>query len=253
MRSFGQTGTVEVWRYACPRLTLFAPSRSRALRKFPDGNFRRPLVKILRALTSAEMAALKGNAAARIGFFLAALHSVAKRVSRGQAYHPTRSVPVCPKDRTARLRRHDPQLRSHLSSHRAVSPRVEKIARPGVLVLAEAWSRALFSQQRQMGTRCACWHAGTVRCGWARLPRVDPLCDRMERGEEEANTGRRDASPITNFADVKARRLPTSDRRKFPSGNFRSARDLEGAERVNPRKARLRPSPSPFANKWGQS
>ena len=36
----------------------------------------------------------------------------------------------------------------------------------------------------------------------------------MERGEEEASTGRRDAYPITNFADVKARRLPTSERRE---------------------------------------
>jgi len=58
-----------------------------------------------------------------------------------------------------------------------------------------------------------------------RLSTADSLCDRMERGEEEASTGRRDAYPITNSADVKARRLPTSGRRKFPSGNFRSARD----------------------------
>ena len=46
-------------------------------------------------------------------------------------------------------------------------------------------------------------------------------------------------------ADEQARRLPTSGRRKLPSGNFRSARDPEGAERVNPRKprppAQLRP------------
>src|SRR5688572_31767774 len=48
-------------------------------------------------LNVCKIGAQKGNAAARIGFFLAALHSVAKRVSRGQAYHPTRSVPVCPK------------------------------------------------------------------------------------------------------------------------------------------------------------
>ncbi len=55
VRSFGQTGTCEVWRYACPRLTLFAPSRSRALRKLPDGNLRRSLVGSLRALTSAKL------------------------------------------------------------------------------------------------------------------------------------------------------------------------------------------------------
>src|SRR5205085_8873151 len=49
----------------------------------------------------------------------------------------------------------------------------------------------------------------------------------------------------TISADVKARRLPTSHRRKLPSGNFRSARDFEGAERVNPRKGRLRPRSVP--------
>ncbi len=97
--------------------------------------------------------------------------------------------PRLPGDRTARLRRHDPQLRSPLPSHRAVSPRVERIARLGVLVLAGPWSRALFSQQQANGDVLRCWHAGTVRCRWARLPRVDPLCDRMERGEEEATDG----------------------------------------------------------------
>jgi uncharacterized protein YecE (DUF72 family) len=48
-RSSGQTGTGEVGRGACPRLTLFATSRLRALREFPDGNSRRPLVGSLRA------------------------------------------------------------------------------------------------------------------------------------------------------------------------------------------------------------
>ena len=70
-------------------LTRSAPSRSRALRKFPDGNFRRSLVGSLRALTSAEMAALRCNAAARIGFRLAALHSVAERVNPRKARPPT--------------------------------------------------------------------------------------------------------------------------------------------------------------------
>jgi len=54
----------------------------------------------------------------------------------------------------------------------------------------------------------------------------------MERGEEEANTGRRDASPITNSADVQARRLPTSGRQERKWGH----------------------SPIPrFAGKWGQT
>src|SRR6187402_2897172 len=54
----------------------------------------RPLVGSLRALTSAEMAALGCIAAARTGFLLAALHSVAKRIRRRPAYHPTQPVPA---------------------------------------------------------------------------------------------------------------------------------------------------------------
>ncbi len=41
--------------------------------------------------------------------------------------------------------------------------------------------------------------------------------------------------------------------RKISVRKFSSARDLEGAERVNPRKAQRRPSPSPFARKRGVS
>ncbi len=255
MRSPGKRGR-EVFRCACPRRTLFAPSRSRALRKFPDGNFRRPLVGSRRALTSAEMVALRCNAAARQGL-------PPRRAPFGRKESPPwAGVPpdaVCPR-LPGRPHRTPPPPRSAaplsvVEPSRCV-PAVEKIARLGVLVLAEAWSRALFSQQRQMGTCCARWHAGTVRCRWARLSRVDPLCDRMERGEEEATAGRRIAFQRSHFCRRKGRRLPTSDRRKFPSGNFRSARDFEGAERVNPRKAYRTPAPSgpsPFARKRGMS
>ncbi len=152
---FGQTGTVEVCRYACPRLTLFAPSRSRALRKFPDGNFRRPLVgsgpPSYLQKWCAEMQHGGGRALPprRAPF--------GRKESQPWTGVPPEAVrPRLPEDRTARLRRHDPQLRSPLPSHRAVSLRVEKIARLGVLVLAGPsgpWSHALFSQQRQMG-RC---------------------------------------------------------------------------------------------------
>jgi len=50
---------------------------------------------------------------------------------------------------------------------------------------------------------------GGVRCGLrangdgplpvVRLPTADSLCDRMERGEEEASTGRRDAFQRSQF------------------------------------------------------
>src|SRR5688572_27984142 len=120
------------------------------------------------------MAALRCNAAARIGFFLAALHSVAKRVSRGQAYHPTRSVPVCPETAphasAATIRSFVP-----CASHRAMSPKVEKIARLGVLVLAEPWEPCTLFPAAANGDALRGQHARTVRCRWARLPRVDPL------------------------------------------------------------------------------
>ena len=54
----------------------------------------RPLVGSLRACSSAKMVALRCIAAARIGFLLAALHSVAKRIRRRPAYHPTQPVPA---------------------------------------------------------------------------------------------------------------------------------------------------------------
>src|SRR6187397_373276 len=56
-----------------------------------------------------------------------------------------------------------------------------------------------------MGTCCAGEHAGTVRCRWAHLPRVDPLCDRMERGEEEAVRAAAMHFSAAISADVKAR------------------------------------------------
>ena len=50
--------------------------------------------------------------------------------------------------------------------------------------------------------------------------RLNLLRARMERGEEEAITRRRDESQSPNSADVKARGLPTSERQKLPSGSF---------------------------------
>ena len=82
---------------------------------------------------------------------------------------------------------------------------------------------------------------GTDRVGWYACPRLTLFA--TEWSAARKNPMRAAALPLSAAisADVKARRILTSGRRKFPSGNFRSARDLEGAERVNPRKARLRP------------
>ncbi len=198
------------------------------------------------------MAALKCNAAARSGFFLAALHSVAKRVSRGQAYHPSGLSPFArktvPHASAATIHSSVP-----VAEPSRMSPKVEKIASLGVLVLLRLGVVHSFPSSGKWGRRPLASTRGPCGAG-GRAFRG------LTRSATEWSAARRKplraaAMPLraANFADVKARRLPTSDRRKFPSGNFRSARDLEGAERVNPRKARPRPSPSPFARKRGMS
>ena len=152
----------------------------------------RPLVGNLRALTSAEMAAPRCIAAARMGFLLAALHSVAKRVSRGQAYHPRWS----PSPLARRPPRTPPPPRSAapfpFGSKRGTCPKaVGKIASFGPRGSSHYHRVSrLFPSAAVMGTAALASTRGSVRCRWARLPRVDPLCDRMERGEEEASTGR---------------------------------------------------------------
>ena len=191
------------------------------------------------------MAALKCNAAAVGRFLLAALHSVAKRVRRGQAYHPTRSVPVCPETAphasAATIRSFVPDCRAI-----ALCPRGWKRSQDSVFCFAEPWEPCtLLPASGKWGpaalasTRGPCGAGGRAFRG-------------LTRSATEWSAARRKplraaALPLSAAisADVKARRLPTSDRRKFPSGNFRSARDLEGAERVNPRKARPTPHSVP--------
>ncbi len=92
----GQTGTVEVWRVRLPTADSLCALKVARASKISGRKFSAAARRKRTAFRSAEMAALKCNAAAVGRFLLAALHSVAKRVRRGQAYHPTRSVPVCP-------------------------------------------------------------------------------------------------------------------------------------------------------------
>ncbi len=219
--------------------------KSRALRKFPDGNFRRSLVGSLRALTSAEMAALRCNAAARSGFLLAALHSVAERVNPRKARPPTP---------------HDPHVLTSVGCPHLPLLGEERMA-PGLSKNQNTESCGLFHPRgqtvmaRQMGTKL--WIVAAEACrtvfrangdGPRRVVRLftaDSLCDRMERGEEKSNARRRVAFQRNHFCRRKARRILTSGRRKFPSGNFRSARDLEVAKRVRRGQAQRQPSPVP--------
>jgi hypothetical protein len=162
--------------------------------------------------------------------------AVGRRTTRGG------SSPVCPETAphasAATVRSFVPRWRAIV-----VCPsRVEKIARLGALVLAEAWeSRALLPASAQWGppalasTRRPCGVGGRAFRG-------------LTRSATEWSAARRKplrAAALHISATISADVRPVGFRRataeNFPSGNFRSARDLEGAERVNPRKARLRP------------
>ena len=74
-------------------------------------------------------------------------------------------------------------------------------------------SRGHAAMARPKGNEAADRGGGGVRGGLrangdeprrvVRLPTADSLCDRMERGEEEASTGRRDASQRSHFCRCK--------------------------------------------------
>ena len=136
----GQTGTVEGWRAAPAHGGLSLRPQGRA--RFE--NFRTEIFGGRSSEADRLKVCRNGCAEMQCGggrrFLLAALHSVAKRVRHGQAYHPTRSVPVCPETAPHASAA---TIRSSALRCRAIAlcPRgVEKIARPGVRVLAEAWS-----------------------------------------------------------------------------------------------------------------
>ena len=149
----GQTGTCEVFRYACPRLTLFAPSRSRALRKFPDGNFRRPLVGS--GPPSNLQKWLRGDATRRRSALPPRRAPFGRKESQPwTGVPPDALVPVCPETAphasAATIRSSAPCCRAI-----ALCPRGWKGSQDSMFwFLPGLWSRALFSQHRQMGTRC---------------------------------------------------------------------------------------------------
>ena len=242
-------------RCACRWLTRSAPSKSRALRKLPDGNFRRPLVGSLRALTSAEMAALRCIAAARTGFLLAALHSVAERVSPRQARpHRHRTGPrvrasaACPHLRCWRGEESRDSMGVGQNQNARVLRSFPPLGAHAAMAIERERSCGSWRRRRACGLRAA---HGDARREWYACPRL--LFGRFLRGDEAALARRRDAFHAAS-SQTTARRLPTSDRQKFPSGNFRSARALSAPE---DRPARLRHrypgGLSPFARNRGMS
>ena len=224
-------------------------------------------------LTSAEMAALRGNAAARSGFLLAAapFGRRAGQPSEGAPTDTARSprarerggphLPLLGKECTTPGPQQEPEHRVL----RSFPPR-------GHTAMARNRERSCGSWRRRRAVRSA-GKRGQTRVGWCACPRLTLFATEWSAARRKPI--RAAAMPLRSpiSADVKARRLPTSGRRKFPSGNFRSARDLEGAKRVSrgqaqranlksprlpgDRTARTRhrnpPGPSPFASKSGMS
>ena len=79
-----------------------------------------------------------------------------------------------------------------------------------------------------------------------RLPTADSLCDRMERGEEEAPDRRGVAFQRSHFCGCEGGPLPTSGRRKFPSPEIFEARATLREQResaVGRRSAKPHPVP----------
>src|SRR6188508_3612391 len=104
-----------------------------------------------------------------------------------------------------------------------------------------------------MGTCCAGWHTGTVRCRWARLPRVDPLCDRMERGEEEAVRAAAMHFSAAISADVKARSFRRAAAENCRPAIFEARATLREQSGSTLGRRVYQPSLSPFARNRGMS
>ncbi len=195
------------------------------------------------------MAALRCNAAARSGFLLAALHSVAERVNPRKARPP---APHGPRVLATRRRPHLPLLG-------------EECTTPGLSKNQNTESYDLFhprghsAMARQMGTELRI--VAAEACGAVfrangdkprrvvRLPMADSLCDRMERGEEEAPDRRRGASPSTNSADVKAVRFRRAAAENFRPEIFEARATLREQRESAVGRRLADPQPSPFARK----
>ena len=222
---FGQTGTVEGWRATPAHGGLSLRPQGRA--RFE--NFRTEIFGGRSSEADRLQVCRNGCAEMQRGGGRALPPRRApfgRKESPPWAGVPPDTVrPRLPGDRTARLRRHDPQLRSRLSSHRGVSPRVEKIARLGVLVLAEPWEPCTLlpasgkcGHPTLVSTRGPCGVGGRAFRGLTRSATEWSAASRKPIRAAALHL----SAAIS--ADVKARRLPTSDRRKFPSAEIFEAR-----------------------------
>ena len=242
-------------------ISLLPQGRAR-LRKFPDGNFRRPLVEIFTARLNvcrnggAEMATRRRCN----GFFLGRAPFGRKREAQPWAGVPPDAV--CPRlpESTVRHRLLPRTIRSFvpaLTELSRMSPRVEKIARLGDSGSCRALGAVHSSPSYgEWGRAAFAWYAGTMRCGWARLPRVDPLCDRMDARRGGSHDGPPHCISAQPFPQEVGR--PVGFRRATAE-NFRpeifearaTLREQSGS--TLGRRGRQPLSPSPFARNRGLS
>ena len=199
------------------------------------------------AFRFAEMAALKCNAAAVGRFLLAALHSVAKRVRRGPAYHPTRSVPVCPETAphasAATIRSFVPDFEPSRYVPRGWKRSQDSVfwflLSPGVVHSSPSSGEC--GRPALASTRGPCGVGGRAFRGLTRSATEWSAASRKPLR----------AAAIASQRSHFCRRYRPVGFRRATAENFRLRKFSkrarpEGAERVNPRKARLPPSPSPF-------
>ena len=142
----------------------------------------------------------------------------------------------------------------------------------GTCAMARQRERSCGSWRRRRAVR-SFGQTGTDRIGWYACPRRTLFATEWSAARKNPMRAAALHFSAAISADVKARRILTSGRRKFPSGNFRSARDLEVAKRVRRGQAYRRTStvprlperpygtpppphpsgPSPFARNRGMS
>ena len=108
--------------------------------------------------------------------------------------------------------------------------------------------RSCGSWRRRRAVRSS-GQTGTDRVGWCACPWLTLFATEWSAARKNPLRAVAMHFSAAISADVKARRILTSGRREFPSGNSRSARDLEGAKRVSRGQAHRRPQQSPFARK----
>ena len=200
-------------------------------------------------LTSAEMVALKCIAAARSAL-------PPRRAPFGRRARSTSPDQARARHRTARPRVPRVAARPHLPllGEECTSSRAQQ--EPEHRVLRSFPPRGHQRDGSESGTklrivaaeacRAVCGQTGTDRLGWYACPWLTLFATEWSAARKNPMRAAALHFSAAISADVKARRILTSGRRKFPSGNFRSARDLEGAERRRTRrKARHATPPQP--------